>query len=128
MQQQAMFRAEQQVSAEALVPSPTGLLAKRQDERMLLVALRRIPLDLQIALELYYWEGMRTADVGAVLGIGASTTTTRLARARQLLGAELSSLGKSDVSTQGDLEAWVRGIKEKLDGADELTPRDSKTV
>ena len=108
----------QVLSAQQLVPSPTGLLARRADERALLAALRRIPIDLQIALELYYWEGMRTAEIGDVLGIPASTTTTRLARARELLRRELGTLESVPLSTQGDLEQWVRAMKDRVDAAD----------
>ncbi len=104
----------QVLSAQQLVPSPTGLLAQRADERALLAALRRIPLDLQIALELYYWEGMRTAEVGEVLGVGPSTTTTRLARARELLRRELGAMDSVAISTQGDLEQWVRAMKDRV--------------
>ncbi len=115
-------------SAGQLVDSPTGLLAKQQDERILLAALRRIPVDLQIALELYYWEGMRTADLGAVLGIPPSTATTRLSRARELLKREISASASRQVSTQGELQQWVEAIKKGLDDADEATAGDSVPV
>jgi RNA polymerase sigma-70 factor (ECF subfamily) len=36
-----------------LDPSPSTLLAFREDHKMLVHALRRLPLDLQVALELY---------------------------------------------------------------------------
>lgn len=108
--------------------SPTAALAKAQQQRDLLAAIRRIPVDLQIALELYYWEGLRTADVGEVLGIPPSTATTRLARARTLLRRELQTLDTSLTQTTagpGDIAQWVAAIQKKLDAADENDAGDS---
>lgn len=104
----------QQVSAQDLVPSPSGLIARRQDERALLAALRGLPLDLQITLELYYWEGMPTAELGATMGVPQSTATTRLARARELLRRALA-LTPTPPETEGDLDRWLHSIRDRID-------------
>src|SRR6185295_627111 len=45
-------------SVRDLAPSPSSVV-RRSDERTLLAeALKRIPVDLQIVLELHYWEGL----------------------------------------------------------------------
>jgi RNA polymerase sigma-70 factor (ECF subfamily) len=46
-------------SVEDIAPTPTSLLAREQESQILLQALRQIPLESQLILELYYWEGMR---------------------------------------------------------------------
>ncbi len=38
--------------------SPSRIAAIRQEQRQVLDALNQLPLDLQITLELHYWEGM----------------------------------------------------------------------
>jgi RNA polymerase sigma factor (sigma-70 family) len=58
---------------------------RREDEVLLLMAISTLPIDLQIAVELYYWEEMSTAAIGTVLETNASTIGSRLARARELI-------------------------------------------
>ena len=52
-----------------LDPSPSRLIAEHQEQRLLLEALRRIPLDLQIVLELSYWERLTAVEIAEVLRI-----------------------------------------------------------
>ena len=97
--------------------SPTGVLAAQDEHRLLLQALRHLPLDLQIALELYYWERMTQPDIGHVLGIPEGTVKSRLNRARNLAREKIAELAASRelaTSTTGDLEGWARGLRTKL--------------
>jgi len=106
-----------EVSAVDLGTSPTGVLAAQDEHRLLLQALRHLPLDLQIALELYYWERMTQPDIGHVLGIPEGTVKSRLNRARKLAREKIAELAASRelaVSTTGDLEGWARGLRTKL--------------
>jgi RNA polymerase sigma-70 factor (ECF subfamily) len=100
-----------------LRPSPTGVIAKRQRDRLLLEALRRIPLDHQIAIELYYFEQIRGAELADVLGIPHGTIRTRLRRARELLQKELLELegGAAPADTLGDLDSWAAEIRKRRD-------------
>lgn len=59
--------------------------ARREDEVLLLMAKSTLPIDLQIAVDLYYWEEMSTAAIATVLQTNASTIGSRLARARELI-------------------------------------------
>jgi predicted RNA polymerase sigma factor len=58
---------------------------RREDEVLLLMAISTLPIDLQIAVDLYYWEEMSTLEIGTVLQVNASTIGSRLARARELI-------------------------------------------
>ncbi|PRP90532.1 ECF RNA polymerase sigma-E factor [Enhygromyxa salina] len=104
------------VSAFDLDPSPSAALARDQDQHQLLLALRRIPLDSQVALELHYWEAMTAAEIGEVLGVPLGTAKTRLRRAKQLLEAELRALdGGLRVEPTGTrLDTWARELKDAL--------------
>jgi len=98
-------------SLDDLGPSPATVLAKKREERLLLEALRRIPVDLQIAIELHYWEGLTTAELGTVLDIPQGTAKSRLRRAREQLEAQLRELAESPAelaSTLDDLEHWAQ--------------------
>ncbi len=66
-------------------PSPSQFVAQRHEQRLLISALRTLPLDYQIALELHYWEEMGVADIAAVLDASPGTIKSRLSRGRSAL-------------------------------------------
>lgn len=110
------------VSVADMGPSPSSALAKRKEQRLLLLALRRIPLELQIVLELHYWEGLSTSELADAMEIPQGTVKSRLRRAREALERELAAVADSqdDVrSTLDGLDRWVAGIRAGLDGQGE---------
>lgn len=105
------------VSAADLAPSPSELLAARQEERLLLAALRRIPLEHQTLLELVFWEDFTAADAAAVLGIPLGTAKSRIRRAHQLLRDALAAQADSPAvleSTLTRLDDWARGLRARV--------------
>src|SRR5581483_602542 len=107
-----------EVSIESLGTSPSGVLAKKSEERLLLQALRAIPLDLQVALELFYWEDLPAPEIAAVLEVPEGTVRSRLRRGRELLDAKLAELAESPSileSTRTGLETWARGVRAQLE-------------
>ncbi len=94
--------------------SPSSAFARDQGQLTMLNALRRIPLEAQVVLELCYWEQMTGVEVAAVLEIPVGTAKTRIRRARQLLQARLVDLAARRVplhTTQTRLETWARGVR-----------------
>ncbi len=83
-----------ETSVADLNPSLSTHVAVQQERRQLVEALREIPLELQVALELFYWEGMAGGELAAALGLPEGTLRTRLRRARQLLRQRLRQLRK----------------------------------
>jgi RNA polymerase sigma-70 factor (ECF subfamily) len=69
-------------SCEDLGISPTGVLARDQQQQHLLHALRRLPIELQLALELFYFERVRGPELAEVLGVPEGTVRSRLRRGR----------------------------------------------
>jgi RNA polymerase sigma-70 factor (ECF subfamily) len=97
--------------------NPTVLVAQRKEQTLTLQALRRIPLDHQIVLELYYWEDMTAGDLAEVLGIPEGTVRGRIRRAKKLLEEQLGELSDNDAilkSTVSGLETWARSLREKV--------------
>ena len=106
-----------EVSAQALQPGPSTVVAKAREQKLLVEALRRIPLEHQIILELYYWEGMTAPAIGEVLGQNEDAVRNRLRRGKQLLRRHMEELAESSaelVSTWEGLERWARGVYEEV--------------
>ncbi len=93
-------------------PSPSVLVAGRQQHAHLLDALRRLPVDLQIALELYFWESWTMKEISVALDIPAGTAASRLRRAKAALKEELAAGGTAP--SDADLERWAAQVRESL--------------
>ncbi len=105
---------------EDLGPTPSQVIANAREERLILRALRKIPLELQLILELYYWEELRARDLADVLEVPEGTVRTRIRRAKQLLEREIEGLAASPElaqSTMCDLDEWARRVREGFDSA-----------
>lgn len=116
-----------EVSIQDLVGSPSQVVALREEQRLVLLALRHMPVDLQIALELFYWEDMTMTEIGIVLGIPEGTVKSRLHRARRLLRQGMEELAESaDLldTTADNLERWARSLRMAL----EPDPEDDATA
>jgi DNA-directed RNA polymerase specialized sigma24 family protein len=76
-----------------------------------MAAMRTIPLDSQIALELFYWEDLGVAEMAAVLAVPVGTVKSRLHRARTQLRAQLAVVGQGDADLDRTLslvDDWGR--------------------
>lgn len=104
-------------SIRELGVSPSGFIAKRQEERQLIDALTRLPLEHQILLELFYWERMDGRELAELYEVPEGTIRTRLRRARTLLHQALAGAELVDDSEAGALmiDTWAQGIREQLD-------------
>ena len=92
--------------------TPSGVVAMREEQRLLLRALDSLPTDLQIAVMLHYWEGMSSSDVGSVLEVPTSTVTTRLQRAREKIREHVARGPASKVrdSLLVDVDEWTSSL------------------
>jgi len=104
-------------SLQDLGPTPSIAVKAKQEQRLLLEGLRRIPVDLQIALELHYWEGMSGPDIAIVLDIPEGTVRSRLRRAREVLEQKLAEVAESPEqlrATTCNLDRWAESLKDLL--------------
>lgn len=110
------------VSVADLGASPSAIVGARDEQRLLLDALRRIPIDFQIAIELYYWEGMSTRELAEVLEIPEGTVRSRLTRAREHVAERMTELGASPEATHSTMDGfdgWAASLRALVDRADE---------
>lgn len=96
--------------------SPSSVIGRKQREQQLLTALRSLPVEHQVLLELFYWEDMGGPELAQMYEVPLGTMRTRLRRARQLLGAALEQLevGLEQVADDASLDAWAREIRAQL--------------
>jgi RNA polymerase sigma factor (sigma-70 family) len=106
-------------SIEDLRTGASQLLARGEQQRLLLLSLHRIPLEHQIALELYYWEGLSVEDVARVLSVTKSAAMSRIHRARELLREQMHELEASPErieETLSGFESWARQVRPEPEG------------
>ena len=103
-------------SVADMCPSPSSMAGRSEARDRLLVALRQIPADLQVALELHYWEEMPASAIATVLEIPEGTVRSRLRRGRDSVVAVLEQgdgESRTEVS-EDDLRVWAASIRARL--------------
>ncbi|MCA9713247.1 MAG: sigma-70 family RNA polymerase sigma factor [Myxococcales bacterium] len=117
-------RRERFEPAEHSVADPasaglSSIVADRELEKIVADALRSLPLDDQIAIELKDWEGATQAELAALFSVPRPTMARRLQRARarlrRAIDARLASPALRAELDQG-LETCMRSIFGKIEG------------
>jgi RNA polymerase sigma factor (sigma-70 family) len=114
----ARHRAAGSLDVEAsclfeLGPSPSERMVRKREQRLLLEALRRLPIDTQVLLELYYWQELSGPDLAEMYGLGERALRSRLHRAKQSLHDAMRGLAESTDelgSSLADFESWARAL------------------
>lgn len=101
----------EQVSVAQTGTSHTSRFGKMQAALLVRDALRRLPVDMQVVVELHYWEGHSTNDISEVLEVPQGTVKSRLRRAREALEADLGTEPEK-------LAQLLGGAKPEVDGLD----------
>jgi RNA polymerase sigma factor (sigma-70 family) len=108
-------------SVADLSPGTQTLASRRAERRLLVQALQRIPLELQLLVELYYWEELGMAELAEVLGVPEGTVKSRLFRARRLLREAMERVPGSVEelrSVSAELADWVAGVRARPGGGE----------
>lgn len=106
------------VSVEGSSGGQASMIAGSEEQRRLLAALRRICIDSQVLLELYYWEELTAPELSEVLGVPVGTVRSRLGKAKLELRAELDAMERTrerPPTTDEQLEDWARQIRARLE-------------
>jgi RNA polymerase sigma-70 factor (ECF subfamily) len=95
--------------------SPSRVVGEASERRLLLQALRSIPVDFQIVVELYYWERMSVADIARVVEVAPGTVKSRLYRARAMLEERLAQgLTPEKTATNEQLDDLITSLSDVL--------------
>lgn len=113
----AVLEVGQQSVADLGMGSATAHIAAREEQKLLLTAMRHLPLEMQVALELHYWEGLSVREIAVVIDTPEGTIKRRLQRARQRLDELIVELAASDElrrSTQANFDDWAKALRANL--------------
>jgi RNA polymerase sigma-70 factor (ECF subfamily) len=97
-----------------VVGSPEDWMVAKREQRRLLRALRRLPLGLQIVLELRYWEQLSGREIAGVLEVPLGTVKSRILAGRVALRRLIEELAESPDelrSTMDSLEGWAARVQ-----------------
>lgn len=103
-----------EMSVESLGQSPSDAMVQNHEERLLLFGLRKLPAELQLVLELYYWEKMKIQELAKILELPEGTVKDRLRRGRKKLKDEMAILEASDQplkETLTRLDQWAERLR-----------------
>lgn len=99
------------------VDTPSGLVSRHGETRLLVRALRRIPMKFQIVLELQFFEEMSGPEIAELLGIPQATVYTHQRRGRERLQAKLEELAETPAMAQSTimgLQTWADDIRARV--------------
>ncbi len=99
-----------------IVPGVATLVSAASEQRQLVLALQRIPLDLQVLLELYYWEELSIDELAQTMAVPPGTIKSRLHRARNLLRDAMDQLPAPESELQSArtlLRKWLSDMRDR---------------
>lgn len=100
-----------EISVASLSTSAGTRLTKHQDRQALLAALRELPLDQQLLLEMYYWQELDRDQLADVFEVAEATIGSRLFRARKQLQDSLGTAIASSDSHGEPFDDWARRLR-----------------
>ena len=102
-----------EISIASLSTSAASRLVRGGDQGRLLDALRALPLEQQLLLELHYWEELERDQLAEVFEIEPATTRSRLSRARAALRERLTAADLPPRAPADDdaLDRWARSLR-----------------
>jgi RNA polymerase sigma factor (sigma-70 family) len=106
---------------DSLDPDPEFIRLQRDEDRLFMKAMRKLPFDQQIVLELSFWENMSGREIGEALSLPEGTVRGRIRLGRQKLRALLASLQESPEQFQTatiSFTAWQAKIHDYMAALD----------
>lgn len=108
-----------------LTPDPEYILGQRDETRLLMRAIRRLPLWQQQVLELSIWENKSGSEIAAILAVAGGTAFSRLRLARKSLSKKLAELADSEEAlrdTAMKVNEWRARVQADQDQEPEQEP------
>jgi RNA polymerase sigma factor (sigma-70 family) len=103
-----------EISVASLSTTAGTRLAKQQERAALLDALRALPLDQQLLLEMFYWQELDREQIAEIYDVAEATVGTRLFRARKSLQDSLEALAIGERRKPEDFDTWAMSLRAQL--------------
>lgn len=106
-----------QNSIAELATTPTQRMAGAEQNLLLLRALRQLPVDTQVMLEMHYWEQLPVREIAQIVDQPVNTVKARMYRGRRQLEAHMTKLAESPDQLQTTLDglsAWAARLRSEL--------------
>lgn len=100
-----------EISVASLSTTAGTRLAQQEDRAALLAALRELPLDQQVLLEMFYWQELDRDQLAEVYDVAEATIGTRLFRARKALQDRLNEVATGARRPPDDFDAWAMALR-----------------
>jgi RNA polymerase sigma factor (sigma-70 family) len=101
-------------SIAELVSTPGSRIARNQEHKQLVEALRRLPVEQQTLLELHYWEELEIAQLAEIFDAPAATIRTRLHRARKALKELVEGAAPPKaLETLESMDVWAKALSHR---------------
>lgn len=100
-----------------LDPTPFSVVERNSERKLIIHILRRLPLDLQIIVELYFFEQLSARQVAEVLGLPEGTVRGRIRSCRERIEQHVHDLAESPEqldSTLTTLSRWAQAVREQV--------------
>lgn len=96
----------------------SSIVTERRETQALVAALREIPIEDQVVVELMYFEGLSGAQIGEALGLPEGTVRGRLRRGLERLRSRVHAVlaAGPDVAppSEDELLQWAAHVQEQL--------------
>ena len=97
----------------------SSLMARDESHRIVLDALRELPLADQELLELYYWQQLTAKEIAALQGLPEPTVRSRIRSALKRTGKAFAALREApaaEPAAEETLEGWLGELRSELAG------------
>ncbi len=101
-----------------LNPRASTIAFRKAEQQLLVQALQRVPIEIQMAIELYYWEELSIDELAQALAVPPGTIKSRLHRGRQLLREAMENMPPESAphSARTLLAQWIADMRDHLPG------------
>jgi len=110
-----------------LDPDPEFIRLQRDEDRLFMKAMRKLPFEQQLVLELSFWEKMSGREIAEALNIAEGTVRSRIRLGRKRLQALLRDLAESPEQFKTatlSFTVWQKHIHEHMAGLDPEWDKD----
>jgi RNA polymerase sigma factor (sigma-70 family) len=110
-------------SAHDLAPSPSSMIAAHEHAVLMDTALRMIPLDYQVAVEMRYAQGLTNPRIAELLDLPLGTVASRIRRGLEHLRKRIQVLqGTPGALARKQLDAWCDAAQTDGDDSGDNEP------